>query len=119
MNGDDELLQLLVVPPTCEPRAPCFHVREGKVAEFAQSFADRFGDRYALLTAAEAEELELFGPGPFADTFRARVGDFVAFPRGCEVLLSRPGDTRLGTELIRGFHGGLLPDEVRIPFVLA
>ena len=35
-----------------------------------------------------------------------------------DVLLYRPGDEPVSTEKLLGYHGGLTPDEVRIPLVL-
>jgi hypothetical protein len=65
---DEELLSLLRCNPTIEPRTPGFHVREGAVeglnrSRFAEAFrASRFGRHFALLTAEEADALELLGP---------------------------------------------------------
>ena len=116
---DDALLGLLRVPPSGEPRAPLFHVRDGQQDAFAAAFRARYGERYALLTTAEVEQLELLGPGSLGPETRARIGDFLAVARGPDVMLSRQGDRPSGTERMLGHHGGLLPDEVRVPCVLA
>lgn len=118
---DDPLVRLLRVPPSGEPRSPLFHVRRGERDTFAAAFEERFGRRFALLTTDEAESLELFGPGPLTDLARGRIGDFVAVAGGPDVILYRPGpgDVPTGTELLVGYHGGLLPAEVRIPLVVS
>lgn len=115
---DDPLVRLLRAPPSGEPRSPLFHVRPGELEAFRASFEERFGHLFALLTTDEVEALELFGPGPLTDLARARIGDFVAVAGGPDVILYRPGDVATGTELLVGYHGGLLPAEVRIPLIV-
>jgi hypothetical protein len=117
LESDDPLLDMLVGPPTGEPRAPVFHAREGMAGAFARDFRGRFGERYALLTVDEAEDLQLYGlVSHFAEEARSRLGDCVAVPRSRDVLLFDPtGELRT----MRGFHGGLQPDEMRIPLVVA
>ena len=41
-------------------------------------FLARAGERFALLSAGEAEALELFGPAPMGARCRRHIGDFVA-----------------------------------------
>jgi hypothetical protein len=107
-----ELQELLLVPPSGEPRVPYFHVRDGCAVTFATRFRERLGERFALLTIDEAEESQLFGPGQLTDTARARIGDFVAVAVDRDVLLS-------AEMKYRGFHGALTPDEMRIPLIVA
>lgn len=116
---DDPLVALLRAPPSGEPRAPLLHARPGEADRVRAMFEERFEHAFALLTADEAAELELFGPGPFTASARERVGDFVALSSGPDVLLYRHGDEPSGTEKLIGYHGGLLPPEVRIPLVVA
>jgi hypothetical protein len=117
--ADDPLVRLLRAPPSGEPRSPLFHVREGARDAFRAAFDERFGRLFTLLATDEAESLELFGPGPPTDLARARIGDFVAVAHDSDVILYRPGDEATGTELLVGYHGGLLPAEVRIPLVVS
>ncbi|MBX3470122.1 MAG: alkaline phosphatase family protein [Planctomycetes bacterium] len=119
LRAGDPLVDLLRAPPSGEPRAPLLHARPGQGDRVRAEFEARFGEAFALLTVDEAAELELFGPGPFTPTARARVGDFVAMTGGPDVLLYRPGDAPTGTEKLVGYHGGLLPAEVQIPLVVA
>jgi len=119
LKHDDPLVSLLEVPPSCEPRVPVFHVRDGRHDRFQREFTERFGEAFALLTTAEVESLGLFCPPPLGEAARARLGDFCAIARGASVLNYRAGERPSSTELMRGYHGGLLPDEVRIPLVLS
>ena len=114
VRADDEIDELLIAPPSGEPRVPVFHVKEGKAEAFERRFRDRFGEWFVLLTAAEVERLELLGPGPFADVTRQRVGDYLALPIGEDVLAYEPpGDW------MAGFHAGLTPAEMLVPLILA
>ena len=114
VRADDEIDELLIAPPSGEPRVPVFHVKEGKAEAFERRFRDRFGEWFVLLTAAEVERLELLWPGPFADVTRQRVGDYVALPLGEDVLAYEPpGDW------MAGFHAGLTPAEMLGPLILA
>lgn len=109
----DALLELLDVPPTGEPRAPVFHVLPEHRDRFPDAFRRCYGEWFELLTASEAEELQLFGPPPGSDEGRRRLGDFAAVARGTDVLVDATMNPMIG------YHGGLLPDEVRIPLILA
>ena len=73
----DPLLDCLRCPPSGEARTPHFHVQPGKEAELVQRVTDLAGDRMALLSRGEAEELRLFGPEPFSDLARRRFGDYI------------------------------------------
>jgi hypothetical protein len=59
--------------------------------------------------------LRLFGPGPLSDEAQARLGDFFAIALNNDVLLYEPSATLAA---MRGFHGGLLPAEMRIPLIV-
>jgi Type I phosphodiesterase / nucleotide pyrophosphatase len=107
-----DLQELLVVPPTGEPRVPYFHVTDGGRDAFASLFRERIGERFALLTVDEVDELRLFGPDRLTPTARARIGDFIGIALSQDVLLSAEME-------FRGFHGALTPDEMRIPLVIA
>ncbi len=115
LDRHDALVRLLRVPPTCEPRTPAFHVRDGQQATFAALFRERWADRFALLTVDEADELRLFGKAPLSTETRRRLGDFVAVARGLDAIVYEPSDE---LRAMRGFHGGLHPDEMRIPLIV-
>lgn len=116
----EPILRHLRFPPTCEPRSAAFHCRDGAGAApareaFASEFRDRYGEHFALLTLDEAESEQLFGPGPFTDETRARLGDFIAVAVDDSVLMYEPHpDLRK----MRGFHGGLTAGEMRIPLIV-
>jgi hypothetical protein len=115
IDRNDALMNHLVVPPSCEPRAAAFHVRPGHHDAFAAAFRHRLGPHFSLLGVAEVEELRLLGPLPMTPETRARIGDFMAMPMNRDVLLYEPGATLAA---MQGFHGGLLPDEMRVPLIV-
>ena len=114
VQADDEIAELLIAPPSGEPRVPLFHVKEGKAKAFERRFRDRFGESFVLLTASEVERLELLGPGPFADVTRQRVGDYLALSLGEDVLAYEPPK-----DWMLGFHAGLTPAEMLVPLIIA
>ncbi len=112
----DPLIKMLRLPPSCEPRTPAFHVRPGMLDAFAAACRARLGDRFALVTLDEADELRLFGAASLSVETRRRLGDYIAIPRGPHAILYEP---KKQLRALKGFHGGLTPDEMRIPLILA
>ena len=113
----DPLLDCLRTVPSGEGRTPHFHVRPGRGAELVERLTERAGERMAVLSQGEAEELRLFGPGPFSDQARRRFGDYVGitlapFSIAYYEAADAPGLGQIGT------HGGMSPDEVRIPLII-
>jgi hypothetical protein len=113
MQGDP-LLALLRAPPTGDARLPIFHVREGKQDEFVRQFRARFDKDMILLETRQAEQMQLFGPGPMSPTARARFGDFVAIAFRPATLAYHPSSKPVG-ELYLAVHAGLSPQEMEVP----
>lgn len=114
LDRDDALIGLLRFPPTGDGRAPMFHVRDGMHEAFAAAFHKRFGDGFALLPIREAEAMGLFGAALSAET-RRRAGDLIGIALADDVIAYEPKSG----DVLRGHHGGLTPDEMRIPLMLA
>ncbi len=108
----DPMLELLRAAPSGDPRVPLFHARPGREAAFEAMFRDRFGERFALLTAEEVASMELLGP-VISTTTRAVLGDYAAIPGTASVLRHRPESA------MRGYHGGMTAAECRIPLIVA
>ena len=116
MLPDDSILDELHTPPHGEPRVPMFCVRRGRGEAFAGAFRERWGERWALLSRAEAEELALFGPGPLSELAAERIGDYIGISAGREIIVyGEPGNPQIS---LRGFHAGMLPEEMSIPLLL-
>ena len=113
---DDPILDELHTPPHGESRVPMFCVRAGRAAAFAAAFRERWGRSWALLSRADAQEMALFGPEPLSELAAERIGDYLAISAGREVMIyGEPGNP---TASLRGFHAGLLPEEMSIPLLL-
>lgn len=112
LTEGDPLMELLRMAPSCEPRTPAFHVREGCSGDFGIAFRARYGEEFALLTIDEVDELRLVGPEPMTAETRRRLGDYVGVALEASIVsapLERP---------MIGFHGGLHPDEVLVPLIV-
>lgn len=118
LTRDDPLMEHLRYPPSGDMRVQFWHVREGNHERFASTFRSRFGEWFYLLTAADAEALALFGPGPWSEHMRERSGDFVTVSRGGAALryAGIPGSN--GYRRMRSGHSGLSPAEMRVPLII-
>lgn len=110
----DALMALLALPPSGEPRAPYFHVRAGEEERFASMFRERYGAAWALLGADEAAEVGLLGRAVSGET-ESRIGTYVGVALAREVVMYEPADT---LRAMRGFHGGLTAEEMRVPVIV-
>ncbi len=113
----DPVLDCLRAAPTGESRAPQFHVRPGKEGELVERLTDRYGERMAVLSRDEADDLRLFGPEPLGEQARRRFGDYIGialapFSVGWHRAADDPPLQYIG------LHGGMTPDEVRIPLIV-
>ncbi len=117
LSDNDELLERLIVPPSGEARFPLFHVKPGQGDAFAASFQERFGSTFELLSMAELERLRIFGPGPLSPQAKRHFGDFGAIPLAPVTLDYLPTGADPSQGQI-GRHGGLAPEEMRVPLFL-
>ncbi len=62
--------------------------------------------------------MRLFGPGPLPQATRGRLGDFVGIPLDGAFLEYSPAGGPAKPEY-RGLHGGLSPEEMHVPLILA
>ncbi|MCH7625300.1 MAG: alkaline phosphatase family protein, partial [Chloroflexi bacterium] len=119
INPTDELIECLKHPPAGDRRVMHFDVRRDSVDRFTSLFLDAAGDSFALITVEEAEEIELFGPGPMSIETRARIGSHVALSLGEAAFYYPEGDRDGKAAALVSHHSGLSPDEMRIPLVIA
>ncbi|MSQ42447.1 MAG: hypothetical protein EXR65_05365 [Dehalococcoidia bacterium] len=118
VTADDPLLALLACPPSGDVRTLFWHVRAGAQEAFARAFRQRFGEWFLLITAAEAERIELLGPEPLGEETRRRIGDFVSIALGGEVMryTGAPGRERFLAQ--RSHHSGLSAAEMLVPLII-
>jgi hypothetical protein len=102
---------------TGDARARHIHAVAGRAADVAEAWRDGLDPgSWAVLTRDEAIDAGLFGV-TVRDAVRDRVGDVVAAAIGREILLDRgryPWEASF-----RSYHGGLTPDEVDVPLLIA
>ena len=113
----DPLLDCLRSMPSGEGRTPHFHVRPGRERELVEGVGERSGGRMAVLSQGEAEELRLFGPGPLSDFACRRFGDYVGIALAPFLLAHYASADSTALRHV-GVHGGMCPDEVRVPLVV-
>ena len=113
VGNESPLMQLLRAAPCGEPRTPHLFVRDGALAEVREHLARTEPD-FAFVTQAEADQLELFGPGRLSSFARSRFGDLVGIAlQAATFELRQPLPD--GKTPMRGRHGGMTPTEVRVP----
>ncbi len=117
IERDDPLMELLSCPPSGEPRVPVFHVQPGRERAFAERFHELHGDLFALLPTSQVEELGLLGPEPLSARARAGFGDFIALGPGANTIHYGPLTPHAHPRA--GVHGGMTPEEMEIPLVIA
>jgi hypothetical protein len=119
IRASDPLMGLLRSPPSGDARVLYLHVRPGFEGRVAYSLRQRFGRRFLIIRTAQAEELELFGPGPLSEPARGRFGDLMVISRGADVIEYNPASGPSKARLMRAHHSGLTPDEMLVPLVIA
>lgn len=119
IRSDDPLMPYLRYPPSGDARVLYLHVHSGAEHVVREYFWRRFVDKFLLITMDEAEEIGLFGPGPYLPETRRRMGDLIAISTGADVIEYRPrGRTgRVVHEAAQ--HSGLSPEEMTIPLIIA
>ena len=105
------LVEHLVMQPTCEHRLAFFYIKPGKVQAVRDYFAKTWPEDFYLVDPDTALESGLFGPGPFRENIRDRMGDLMAVGRGDSYLWWAPKPN-----LMAGRHGGLSEEEMLVPF---
>jgi hypothetical protein len=118
LAANDPMLDYLRCPPSGDMRVQFWRTNEAHTDRFISAFRSRFGESFYLLTVADAEELELFGPGAWSDHMRERSGDFVSVSRGRGALRYAGIPGANGYRRMRSGHSGLSPAEMRVPLII-
>lgn len=114
LKNHPELAQRLLMKPTGEPRASYLYtVGDGRDAA-RDYIRQHLAGQFVVLESSRALAAGLFGTGQPAPETRYRVGDLVIIARRDHILYD--GEDEPAT---RGRHGGLAPDEMLVPFVIA
>ena len=106
-----ELLDCLVMQPTCENRLAFLYIKPGKVQMVKDIIERTWPEEFVLMPPEVALESGLFGKGPFKPNVLERLGDLVVIARGDAYLWWAPKPNPL-----EGRHGGLSEGEMLVPF---
>jgi hypothetical protein len=113
-----DIFDALRFGPTGDDRVLYFHLREGAEERFRRRVKAQYRDRFYVITVAEAEQLQLFGPGPIAPNVRDRFGDLVMISSGVDMIEYAPGG-HVGHRVdLNAFHSGLSPAEMLVPLIV-
>jgi predicted AlkP superfamily pyrophosphatase or phosphodiesterase len=114
----DEMSQMLETEPAGESRILYFRVKGGQKERFAEQFLKRYGKYLFLFSFEEMAELELLGPDGISDITKERLGDFLAVTKDASSIeFCAEGEERM--LLLESTHGGLTPDEMLVPVIIA
>ncbi|MFN8511808.1 MAG: alkaline phosphatase family protein [Chloroflexia bacterium] len=120
LTQDRELMRDLAVGPTGEGRARYLHVRDGRRESVRAQIAEKYGAFSTLLDAEEAISRGLFGDATPTDYALERIGDFVLLPHENWYFHHHPlTPVRSKPLTMIGRHGGLMPEEMLVPFLAA
>lgn len=112
-----DLADMLLMPPTGEPRVAYLFARQGMQAELTAGLNEQLGEALTAWQTGEAVALGLFGPEPHNREGILRLGDVVAATRGDHALFaSRAHDGRLA-RIMLGRHGSLSEAEMIVPLI--
>lgn len=107
-----QLTELLKIPPSVEPRALSFFVKDGEAEKFKTEFNKIFGNSFRLMTKNEVFSENLLGYGTPHPKTADFIGDFfaVALDETCI-------DYKRGNYEFVGVHAGLTEEEMTVPFI--
>ena len=107
-----QIVELLKMPPSVEPRALSFFVKDGKTEEFKTEFNKIFGESFRLMTKDEVFKENLLGFGTPHPKTADFIGDFFA------VALDETNiDYKRSDFEMVGVHAGLTEEEMTVPFI--
>ena len=122
INSEYDMLNLtdinecLIMPPSLEPRALSFWVKENKKTQFEKVFNDTFKDEFILFTKKEFLDKHLLGygtPHPKIDDF---IGNYIAVSKADAVInlttnISKEKYKKVST------HCGITENEMVVPLI--
>ncbi|MBE6748425.1 MAG: alkaline phosphatase family protein [Ruminococcaceae bacterium] len=107
-----KLVELLKIPPSIEPRALSFFVKDGKTEEFKTEFKNAFGESFRLMSKDEVFKENILGFGEEHPKTKDFIGDFFAVALDETAIDYKRGDF----EFV-GVHAGLTEAEMTVPFI--
>jgi len=117
LSKDHKIMEFLTFPPSGEAVNTVFFVIKEKRNDFVLWFNENYGEDFLLIKSEQIFEQNLMGPEEPNPITTQRFGDFTAIATGKKAL--RYCNDLNQKARITGFHGGLRPDEMKIPLVIA
>jgi hypothetical protein len=114
LSDHPALQQMLLLPPAAEPRASWLYVRRGQAEPLRAYVDEHLADRFLLLDMDRAVAAGLFGRTDLPDESRVRLGDMLLLARDDSRLIPEGKSAE-----DRGEHGGLRPEEMLVPLLMA
>jgi hypothetical protein len=109
-----DLREMLLWPPSAEPRASYLHVRRGQDEKVCDYVGAHLADQFLVVDMEQAVSGGLFGPGDVPSESRFRLGDLLLLARDDSRLIPEGASTQ-----DRGEHGSLLAEEMLVPLLMA
>lgn len=116
VDSDPDLQRLLLIENSGEPRTPYLYARQGQKEALHTYLRTHFEAQMIPLTAEEIVTHGLLGPQPPAPEIAQRLGDVVPLMHAGWGLI--PTLAREKIKRFVGMHGGLTPDEMRVPWLV-
>lgn len=107
-----ELTDMLKIPPSVEPRALSFFIKDGRKEDFKREFNKIFGDTFRLMSKEDVFSENLLGYGTVHPKTKDFIGDYLAVATDNTVIYTKRSDF----EAIGG-HAGLTQEEMTVPFI--
>ncbi|MCA9982396.1 MAG: alkaline phosphatase family protein, partial [Anaerolineales bacterium] len=111
-----DLQQLLLIENSGEPRTPYLYARQGQQTALRDYLRQNFSEAMVPLTAVELIEHGLLGPHTPSPVIAQRLGDVIPLMRDGWGFVPTMGRKKIKRFL--GMHGGLTPDEMRVPWLV-
>jgi hypothetical protein len=112
LRNHPSLARRLHLLPSGEHRLTYLFVRPGQMEAVREYIQRTWPNQFTVLESAYAVEAGLFGPGAAHPRLSDRIGDLILLARGSAYLWWEDRDNRL-----YGRHGGLHPEEMRVPLL--
>lgn len=110
-----ELQKMLLMRLAGSGRMPMLYAKQGRVQDVINYINSHFPDKAYAMRSADALEMGLFGPPPFAPNSAERLADIIVLMRGNATWIEPHEEEKAGLVISR--HSSLTADEMEVPFI--
>ena len=115
LEDHPELMSHLLMRPMGDMRVAYLYAKQGKQDAIIEYVNNHLGDRVLALGKDEALATGIFGPAPYTQGVKDRIGDVVLLMRG-QTLFYTDAQQYYIDNFLAG-HGGLTSDEMEVPWI--